>query len=486
LRVKKLIDPALAAAELSRRRAEERWRYYKIPWFLTPLAASDAHTKLLSCPNKIGKSTFAFMDNYWTAMDCHPMRTELECKKFKTPNISWLLGPTLNHVDEVFVQGMREWGIDKFWKSYNIKRGKIEWRNGSLTYCKSYDDRKNIQGRGVRKITIDEECPADIWNELLWRFKAGERLDISVTATPIECEEWFAELCDLAEKGTPGIFLAPEISIYDASVSKGGHLTDEDIQRVETLCLDEQERAVRMFGRRVRRAGRVLELDEIHRFSVHELPNGVIPQDWIRIIGIDPHARKPHSVVWIALHPQNLDAYVYDHALLGGNVGQIVQTLKERNKDQNIFCAYLDPKGTEGLTSNLQEVNWNYYDDLCNQYPEIPFEKSVRDPKMLIDAVRHRLMYDKTDPASRPHLFIESALEDLWGRLKTLRWKEYRNREQIGLNEGIVTGKDDDLKAIGYALIKHPRYIAPGVEIEESRAIRRQEREPMIHAEMGY
>lgn len=475
-----------AREELRRRRMFERYRYYKIPHYLLEAAKSDAHTKLLPLPNKVGKTTFAAFNAYWYAMGCHPFRV------IRTPNVFWLLGPTLNHVNEVFIATMREWGLDKFWASYSEKRGKIVWTNGSVTYCKSYDDRKNIQGRVIKAAFIDEECPNDIWTEITFRFKAGEQMDIMVTATPIEGEEWFDDMCYMAERGDKGLFINQEVSIWDAHVDKGGHLTGEDIDRIARLCIDDLDRQVRLHGKRIRRAGAYLPLDEkIHKFSPMKLAGGKIPNDWIRIVGIDPHPRKPTSMVWIALDTANGDAYVYDHAKVEGTTKNHAEFLRERNKGQNIFAMYIDPASKRAMQSNLQSLNWNYYDELCLEYPEVPIMLSVSDPDLVGDAVRMRLSYDTNKPVSpvnRPHLYILDYLEPLWTSLRSVRWQEYRDRSLTGMKESMKKGKEDDLMALGYALVKHPIYVPPSAFIRDYVPVQPQvaENSNVIHQEMGY
>ncbi len=189
-----LLSPDEARKEIERRKSFERYRYYKTPEYFEDMSKSSAHTKLLCCPNKVGKSTFAMMNAYWYAMGCHPHR------KIAVPNTTWLMGPTIAHVNEVFLDGMREWGISRFWKSYAEKKGKITWLNGSITYVKSYDERKNLQGRTIKTAFIDEECPNDIWMEIVFRFKAGQQMDRYITATPVEGEEWFADGTTVRER----------------------------------------------------------------------------------------------------------------------------------------------------------------------------------------------------------------------------------------------------------------------------------------------
>lgn len=446
----------LAKQELERRHTLERYRYYRIPKYFEGASETDAHTILLPCPNKVGKSTFCVFESYWTATDKHKF------KKYDVPNESWLVGPTLAHVKEVLIAGFHEWGLTKFWRQYYKKDGIIEWNNGSLTYIKSYDKRENLQGRTIKKIIMDEEAAQDIWYELSMRFKAGQKLEIFVAATPLNCEEWFADLCDRAENGEKGLYVSPSISIHDALKKNGGHLSQEDIDRVEQLCIDDTERRIRLHGERVRRGGQFLPLVErIHRIGAHKLPGGSINPKWLKIIGIDPHPRKPTSVVWITFDNDN-DAYAYDHLKVSGTCKQQVEQIKAHNGDQKIFAIYMDPAAKTAMSSNLAQVDWNYFDEFALLWPEVPVIQSVKSPDFVTDAVRYRLAYNHDKPLgpnNRPHLYILDYLHDLWQSLKSVRWQEFKDRSLLGAKEQMKKGKEDDLMALGYGLVKHPLYV---------------------------
>lgn len=480
----------LAAAELKRRQQLERYRYYKIPRYFEEASKTDAHTVLLPCPNRVGKSTWCAFKAYYRAMGCDPFH------QHTTPNVTWLLGPTLAHVKEVLVVEMRKWGLDRFWKTYSEKDGRIIWNTGSVTYVKSYDERKNIQGRSIDFVIIDEECSQDIFYELMMRTTAENPLHMIVAATPIDGEEWFADLCERAEKGEAGLYLAPEISIYDAHVKNGGHLTDDVIKRIEQMCVDDRERQVRLFGRRIRRAGQVIPLDAaVHKKSWAEIIQVAykgsaenvdqtrLPRGWLRVVGLDPHPRKPTSAVWVAFNPANMDAYVYDHMRLEGTVKNQVNQLKERNKDQAIFAIYMDPAAKEAMKSNMIEVNWNYFDNFALLYPQVPVITSVKSREVVLDAVKYRAAFDAN---KQPKLYFLNTLDDLWRSIKSVRWKEYRNLSMRGANPKAEIGKDDDLMALGYALVMHPAYIEAPDPVEESAEGTLPAREEIVCAEMGY
>jgi hypothetical protein len=488
------IRKSVAQKELERRRNFERYRYYKIPSYLMELAQAEAHTKILRCPNKVGKSTYCLFEAFWGATDTHPYKF-LKHKQYQVPNITWLMGPTLAHVEEVFIEGMRQWGMDKFWKGgslgrgFSTRRGRVLFDNGSIVYCKSYDERKNIQGRAIKRIIIDEECTSEIWHEIMFRFKAGDPMDILIAATPVECEEWLADLCDKASDGAQGLYLAPDISIYDAHVDKGGHLTTSDITRIESLCHDDLERQIRLFGKPVKRAGRVLPLEsDMHKFSMAKaFPEG-FPSSFLHLAGLDPHQRKPACCIWGALDPATGDIYIYDYAQLYGTVKQHAEEFLKRSKYE-IFAIYIDPAAKNAMKTNLQEVDWNYFDALSMEIPTIPIIESVRSPEIVIDSIKHRLSYDANKSVSgdnRPHLFFADYLDDLWARLLNVRWREFRDRSLLGANESIVKGKNDELMALGYMVVKNPLYIKSESYEEHALKSGASAGFEYVHQEMGY
>lgn len=481
-----VIEPRVVRKNIKEEQEEENNKYltYKIPSYFLTASSSDARLKLIACPNRVGKSTWMVFEAFWCAMNCHPH------KKFIVPNSSWLIGPTLAHVQEVLLDEMRRWGLDQFWRKYEARTGKITWKSGSTTYVKSYDNRKNLQGRALRRIFMDEEVPDDIWHELMMRCSADQPLDLLVAATPIACEEWFCDLCDRGEAGEKDIFIAPPITIWDAAQSAGGHLSDENINTISKLCTDENERNVRLYGRRVKRASQVLPLDEkIHKFSPESRIDWVgnrPPQGWVKAMGHDPHPRKPASVVWIAFDPVNGDGYVYDYREINDPISEQVRVLRDINEKQEIFALFMDPAASGCMSSNSIYEGWNYYSEFCAQYPQIPVILSKKERQMVIASIKNRLLYDYTKPiglGNKPQLYISDKLEEFWNLLKKVRYREYRDRRLQGVNQKAEIGKDDAMMALGYVLVMIPQYLHQGI-LEEYRP-QYDDNEPS-EPEMGY
>ena len=176
----------------------------------------------------------------------------------------------------------------------NDKKRRIKWKNGSFVEFMTYEQPVKTHGGPARDIVQhDEEALEDIWQESNMRVvSTNGRMLLGMTA--INGVTWTEDAI-----WAPGIeqnhkdIYAIEMSTYENPVN-----TQEVVDRIKAQCRDETEVAIRIYGKRVARGGKVYDVakDEepwvIERFQ--------IPQNKGTLIcSIDPHARTPHGVMWI-------------------------------------------------------------------------------------------------------------------------------------------------------------------------------------------
>ena len=66
-----------------------------------------------------------------------------------------------------------------------------------------------------------------------------------------------------------------------------------------------------------------------------------IPPDWVRYMAIDPHARTPTHILWVAVSPVN-KIYVYRELVISDNVKNICRVIKAKEQGEHVFFRIID------------------------------------------------------------------------------------------------------------------------------------------------
>jgi hypothetical protein len=233
---------------------------------------------------------------------------------------------------------MEEWipkGMAKIVKNNLGHPVMVKWTNGSVIHVLSQEQSTtSLEGASGHWLACDEPPTRDKWIAL-----TRGLVDYSgiawIAATPIKASYFMAELMTQAAMPDSDVELI-SISIDDNRKSKGGYLNDAAVDRfIRSLSPDEIE--PRLYGRPAHLAGAVFKRwKPIHPFFVDPFD---IPDDWPRIMAIDPAGRKPLAVLWIAISPHNkwyVYRELYNPAL--DTVKKVVNWIKEaemwsRNRD---------------------------------------------------------------------------------------------------------------------------------------------------------
>lgn len=208
--------------------------------------------------------------------------------------------------------------------------GSVDWvrvrhiptKRTSVIYFKSYDQgRKTFQGREVDFIWLDEECPMDIYQECVQRFRGKARDGrLLLTFTPLQ------GVTDVVKKFAPQ-FASKDGDDKDDEENRDNracvfcswddvpHQSEDEKQKREAEMLS-YEREARRLGIPVSGRGKVFTVEE----SSFVVAPFAIPSNWPRIFGADfgfgkNSEKSGTAFVWAAWCPDTDTAYLYDEYL---------------------------------------------------------------------------------------------------------------------------------------------------------------------------
>lgn len=163
--------------------------------------------------------------------------------------------------------------------------------------CKG-ENRQKFQAAAVDLISIDEEIPEEIWEEIQARTLAtgGEFI---ISATLVESYDWILKLEQRAEEKDPRVFLTRLNTAFNP------YINAEALEELTEQWSDETKE-YRLYGRSRRSTGLVYNNWTNERNVIKPF---TIPEDWPRYNSIDPGIRTT-AVLWIAVGP-NQRQYVY-------------------------------------------------------------------------------------------------------------------------------------------------------------------------------
>lgn len=180
------------------------------------------------------------------------------------------------------------------------------------------------------------------------------------TMTPIR-QPWIWDEIVSKEGVDPRIDVF-KMSIWDNAVSKGGHLEDRFINEFLD-SLPAEERKSRESGEFLHLQGRVFPT-WVPR-PPYWVPNFPPKREWVRVMGIDPHPRKPVACIWFAISPDSGIWYayreLYDDRLR--TIKNVVERIKELERGEHIAFRIMDNSANENERTSGSSVFEQFADE---------------------------------------------------------------------------------------------------------------------------
>jgi hypothetical protein len=282
---------------------------------------SIARVRLAFGSNRSGKSVIGVCELIACGMGYRPWLKENDPhywvrlgtgEKIPVPNVGFHLVESLNTSGKmILLEKLKEW-LPKDWGKVKLNNlGQpvaINFANGSI--CHIYSQNMNIdalEGPSGHYLSCDEPPTQAFWNAIKRGLVDHDGI-AWISATPLKSSYFMAELMDKANADLTGEdYHLTSLSIQDNRKSAGGYLPDKAVDSfIESLPADEIE--ARVYGRPKHLAGAVYK--EFMNRPPYCVDPFDIPEDWPRIMAVDPAERKPMAAVWIAIAPDN-KWYIY-------------------------------------------------------------------------------------------------------------------------------------------------------------------------------
>lgn len=238
---------------------------------------------------------------------------------------------------------------DQIAHKQNIQRGIIDFialKNGWRLVFKNYEQGVDkFGGKDVDIIWFDEEPPQDIYKECMMRTIDRGGVIIG-TMTPVNGMTWvFQEIFEKdGERGIKCFMMDMESNPYLGRKEKDRILAG--------LTVEE---------RKIRKEGKFIALHGLlypqFREERHVIEPFNIPDDWIRIVGIDPHLAKPTSVLWGALA-------VYPYRDISKGDWIIYRELRRSGIVSDIATSILVASGRERIKGYIGDPALNIKDNI--------------------------------------------------------------------------------------------------------------------------
>jgi phage terminase large subunit-like protein len=282
---------------------------------------SDSKVRLVLGGKRSGKTTFGVVETIWAGLGIHPYLPypdpPLNIRVCSVDFVAGVKGIIL----PMYYQWLPRGSIKKFWAEDRI----LELTNGTQYDFKSYDqDVEKYEGVGRHLIWMDEEPLKALYQSNYMRtIAAGLNMGelggkLMITCTPLHGMTWlYDDLYDNPEAIPPYVEHC-HVRIYD-----NPHLSKAAIDAAlkDPAMQDNLDAAIE--GRFISRSGLIYK-----QFSEKNVlaPIRSVPPDWLVVLGIDPHDRNPHGVVFMGLTPENVWIVfdeILEQCILSDLVGKI-------------------------------------------------------------------------------------------------------------------------------------------------------------------
>lgn len=326
----------------------------------------------------------------------------------------------------------------------------VNGRKSSLT-CKSADSgREKMQSASVDLVWIDEECDEDVYDELFQRTLdcAGK---IVITLTPLNDvgsgarSPWIYNMYKEFQKG-----LKKDVIFISLNSLNNPFIPDEEKVRMKEKWAGHVEEGARLRGEFVRRAGLVYSQWDRDK---HIIKKQNLPQDWRRIVSIDPAATGITAAVWVALSPRN-DVYVYriyyerDHI-----VSDHAKNMLAKCGGEKIDTWLLDPYW--GVARNAETHKQGY---MLYREAGVPCRLAPRAEDFGRDTMAEYLSATLDANSRHPKIYIVGDLPEFVAEIEAYSWDFYGKGPLKGTSKDKPMKKSDHLiNSLQYLLSTKPK-----------------------------
>lgn len=431
---------AMARAKaLERIRDKEKFTHYHPHPKQLEFHRSLKRNKWFFGGNRSGKTTSGAIDVIsWGIGEYPDYLSELGLKPpFQPPIDVWVVSLDFPTSKDVVQPKIREWLPKRYIHKWTTTPGNysLQLTNGTNYQFKSCDAGwEKFQGTAKHIIWFDEEPDWNVYQECLARLVDYKGYIIG-TMTPLHGLTWvFDEIYD--KQGD-------DIDVITAEIYDNPHLDPKEIKRLEGAYSDEEKEA-RLHGNFVEFAGLIYK--EFNK-DVHIIKDFPIPNEWTRIMCIDPGINNPTACLWIAIDTDD-NWFVYDEYYEAEKtIQENAAAIKGITGGQKIMAKLIDPAADSRTPDRLQSVRQQYM-----KYG-VATRPANNDVSTGLSAVKQLLKVN--EKTGKPRLKILEHCIATIKEMQRYRWGQYRvNAEGKNLKEKPQKVLDHCMDCLRYLAIE--------------------------------
>lgn len=315
----------------------------------------------------------------------------------------------------------------------------VYFANGSILTGKSADaGREKFQGASIDLAWIDEECEADVFDEIYQRTAdcAGK---ILLTLTPLVDiasgvrTPW---VFDLYEEMTQG---RKDICFVKLSVLDNPYVPAEEKVKLEDKWRGHFEESARLYGNFIQRSGLVYNL---WNSAVHLVDPTKIPRDWRRIVSIDPAATGTTAAIWAAVEPGNNNLHLYREYYESNRiVSEHAKSILLQNGGDPIDIWLLDPKWASQRNNETHKTGLQLYRENSIPCRAAPIEYEDYG----LNAAREYIAANLDSTSRHPKVFVHRGLKNFRFEIEHYVWDVFGKGQMRGLSKDKPMKRDDHL-----------------------------------------
>jgi phage terminase large subunit-like protein len=345
----------------------------------------------------------------------------------------------------------------------------IYFENGSIITGKSADaGREKFQGASIDLAWIDEECEADVFDEIYQRTAdcAGK---ILLTLTPLVDiasgvrTPWVFDLYEEMKEGRK------DIEFVKLSVLDNPYVPAEEKTKLVSKWGGHFEEHARLYGEFIQRSGLVYNLWSP---ALHVVDPIKIPRDWRRIVSIDPAATGTTAAIWAAVEPGNNNLHLYREYYESNRiVSEHAKSILLLNGGEPIDIWILDPKWASQRNNETHKTGLQLYRE--NNIPVRAASVNYEDYGL--NAAREYIAANTDSTSRHPKVFVHRGLKNFKFEIEHYVWDSYGKGQMRGLSKDKPMKRDDHLmNAFQYLCCLNPVGRKTGAYIRDEAGKKQQ------------
>ncbi len=415
---------------------------------------STSKTRLILGGRRSGKTYWGAVECVWAALGIHPyleyppppLRIRISSVDFNSgqqiilPMLKDLLPP----------QAIRGGSISR--GGYSAEHRIVYLTNGTEIDLKSNDqDVEKFEGVARHLCWMDEEPRMDIYqSNYLRTVSAGINGKILITCTPLHGMSWIYDtLYDNVDAKPPYVEWA-HVSIFE-----NPHLDTAAVEAIKHDPAMKHDLEAALYGKFIPKSGLIYkDFEDKHVVPIYDR----IQDDWLIIVGIDPHDRNPHGVVFCALTKDGA-WIIFDEILEQCIISELVVKIKKK----------LGNRFPPALT--IIDTSANAPDSITGKSISgellrlgLPTQAAYKDWQPGVLKVSGLL---NPGEGKKPNLFITENCQNLIREFRHYVWQDWaRSKDKYNPKEMPLKKDDHLLDSLRYVTMANIMYRPPGFKYE--------------------